>query len=47
MDALQRRTQELARAQIGRLEQVSLFPGAHRVEHLALAVMIETLEKQG
>src|SRR5205814_1603847 len=38
---------ELPRAQVGRLEQVRFFPGAHRVEHLPLAIVVQPLEEQG
>src|SRR5438552_3041738 len=46
MDALQRAAQELARAQVGRLQRVGLLPGAHRLQHAALAVVIEPLEEE-
>src|SRR6266852_9233645 len=47
MYQLQRAAQEFARAQVGRLQHVRLFPGAHGLHHAALAVVVEPLQQEG
>src|SRR6267378_2197327 len=46
VDPLQRAAQELARAQVGRLQRVRLLPGAHRLQHAPLAIVVEALQQQ-
>src|SRR5205823_7103490 len=38
--------EELAGAEVGRLEEIRLLPGPHRLHHLAFAVVVEAFEQQ-
>jgi hypothetical protein len=46
MDPLEGAAEELSRAQVRRLEEVRLLPGADRLPHLALAIVVEPLEEE-
>src|SRR5712671_1249701 len=46
MDAFQGAAEELPGAQVGRLEEIRLLPGPHRLHHLALAIVVEALEQK-
>src|SRR5205814_8688280 len=46
MDPLEGAAEELARAQVGRLEEIGLLPGPHCLHHLAFTVVVQALEQQ-
>src|ERR1700682_3903248 len=46
VDALQGRAEELARAQVGGLEEIRLLPDAHRLQHSPLSIVVRPLEEE-